>query len=115
MKVARPISTVGRTPEKTADKNEASAALTTLSRMPGVNHRGWVFTSFDLTLLDKLPSLVIPGQGVADYVVVQLESAPDTGRHHLQGYIEFRNQVGLRTAKQQLGDVTAHVEPRRGI
>jgi len=79
------------------------------------SHSHWVFTSFDLTLLEKLPSLCDKTDGgKADYVVYQLESAPDTGRQHIQGYVEYPSRVGLRTAKLWLGDTTAHVEPRRG-
>jgi len=79
------------------------------------SHSHWVFTSFDLTLLEKLPSLCEKTDGgKADYVAYQLESAPDTGRQHIQGYVEYPSRVGLRTAKLWLGDTTAHVEPRRG-
>jgi len=79
------------------------------------SHSHWVFTSFDLTLLEKLPSLCDKTDGTkAVYVVYQLESAPDTRREHIQGYVEYPSRVGLRTAKLWLGDTTAHVEPRRG-
>lgn len=79
-------------------------------------HKHWVFTSFDLTLEEKLPVLCDKTDGdAAKYVVYQRESAPDTGREHLQGYVEWPKRIAMRTCKLWLGDTTAHVEPRRGM
>lgn len=46
------------------------------------------------------------------YLVYGLESCPDTGRWHWQGYAEFARQVSRRQLKEILGD--SHFEPRFG-
>lgn len=48
------------------------------------------------------------------YLVYQVELCPNTGRPHLQGYVEFKRSVRLNSAKKLLGDATAHFEPRQG-
>lgn len=77
------------------------------------NHKHWLFTSFDLTLLEKLPSLV--NEPWFYFCTYQLEQAPTTERQHVQGYLECHDSVGLHTVQLRLGDVTAHVEPRQGL
>jgi len=47
------------------------------------------------------------------YMVYQTEVAPDTGRVHVQGYIEFKQAVRRNALKDLLGGL-AHIEPRRG-
>jgi len=79
-------------------------------------HRHWCFTSFDLTLEATLPVLAAAEDGTAPvYLCYQRETAPDTGREHLQGYVEFDTRIGMRTVKQRLGDVACHLEPRKGV
>ncbi len=48
------------------------------------------------------------------YWVYGNEVCPDTGKEHLQGYIEFPKQKGMRAVKKALGDTSAHLEVRRG-
>jgi len=79
------------------------------------SHKHWCFTSFDLTLLDQFPVLTAQPVNNFAYLICQVETAPDTQRQHIQGYVEFTDRVGLRTAKLRLGDPTAHLEPRRGM
>ncbi len=47
------------------------------------------------------------------YGIVGREVCPDTGRPHLQGYIEFKQQVLLSTLKNKISQ-KIHVEERRG-
>jgi len=97
-------------------KNEASAAVAAL-RMTASNasHKHWVFTSFDLTLLDQFPVFVAEPERKIKYLCCQVERCPATEREHLQGYVEFTERVGLRTAKLRTGAATGHFEPRRGM
>lgn len=48
------------------------------------------------------------------YLVYQVEICPDTGRPHIQGYVEFKRSVRLGSAKKLIGSSTAHLEPRQG-
>lgn len=50
---------------------------------------------------------------VASYVVFQVERAPETGRLHLQGYVEFVGRRTLQAAKTCLTG-EPHLERRRG-
>ncbi len=70
--------------------------------------RHWVFTLFDFERWD--PSLDAP----MTYLVWQREKCPDTGRLHIQGYVEFSNGIRLTRARNLLGVPTAHLEPRLG-
>lgn len=48
------------------------------------------------------------------YFVAQLERAPDTGREHWQGYVEFSCKKRLHSVQAFIGDEKAHCELRRG-
>lgn len=72
--------------------------------------RNWCFTAFNLGLKDRLADL--PAD--ITYLICQHERAPDTGREHLQGYVELRRPVRMAGLKRLLADETVHVEPRRG-
>lgn len=48
------------------------------------------------------------------YIIFQVEKCPDTGRLHLQGYIELYRQFRLKGLKTLLDCNEAHCEPRRG-
>lgn len=47
------------------------------------------------------------------FAIWQLELAPETGRKHLQGYIEYTSPWRLARVKAHLGTRT-HLEPRKG-
>uniref|UniRef100_A0A8A4XCE8 Replication-associated protein n=1 Tax=Grus japonensis CRESS-DNA-virus sp. TaxID=2815045 RepID=A0A8A4XCE8_9VIRU len=47
------------------------------------------------------------------FCVFQPEIAPETGRHHLQGYAEFEKAVSLAAVKKHFGE-TVHCEIRAG-
>ncbi|QMW68952.1 replication-associated protein [Crucivirus-482] len=48
------------------------------------------------------------------YAVWQLEQCPETGRLHIQGYAEFKNQYRFSRAKVLLGGGQVHLEARNG-
>lgn len=47
-------------------------------------------------------------------LVFQTEQCPDTGRRHIQGYVEFTTAKTIAAAKGCLGDVSCHFERRKG-
>lgn len=48
------------------------------------------------------------------YIIYQREVAPTTGRHHYQGYVEFKKNLTIKQAKSVLNDDTVHLEARKG-
>lgn len=74
--------------------------------------RNWVWTLFVPEHGDFADFLSV-GDGLK-FAVWQLESCPDTGRLHLQGYAELESPMRLAAFKRRLGDDRAHVEERRG-
>lgn len=48
------------------------------------------------------------------YLICQEEICPDTQRHHIQGYVEFKGQHLLSGVKEIFHDPALHVEKRRG-
>lgn len=71
--------------------------------------RNWCFTSYDLE------NLVVPDE-TPDfrYCVYQVETCPETGRWHIQGYIEFKKALHMAKVKELLRDPAVHLEARRG-
>lgn len=76
-----------------------------MDKTPQIRH--WCFTSYE----DAWPAW-IPDKMV--YQVYQVEKCPDTGRIHIQGYVEFKRSVRLNSAKKLLKLLKAHLEPRQG-
>jgi len=74
----------------------------------------WCFTSFnesiDMPVDEKTGELT---DGVT-YIVVQQEIAPDTGRRHYQGYVEFITKKRRHQVQGVIGDERAHCELRKG-
>ncbi len=68
--------------------------------------RNYCFTSYKDTLEYDEEAI--------GYIVWGREICPDTGRHHLQGYVEFGQGASLSRAKAILGDPAVHLEPRGG-
>jgi len=48
------------------------------------------------------------------YMVYQAEVAPDTGKLHFQGYVEFHRSQKMGMVKKAIGSKTVHLEPRQG-
>lgn len=74
--------------------------------------RAWVFTEHQWEAM--LAGLQVDGlpEGIR-YIVLQLERCPDTGRLHLQGYVELLSSLRMSSMKSVLSG-TAHFELRRG-
>ena len=80
--------------------------------------RNYMFTLFpnDQSQYSSDEDLFVPNDTVR-FCVWQLEQCPDTGRKHIQGYMELRKVVRLAAAKDLFKhpyDRTAHLERRRG-
>lgn len=70
--------------------------------------RNWIFTSFNLDInTEEVDELV-------RYLAWQVEKCPETGKKHIQGYIELHKPRRLNAMKELLGDEKIHLEKRRG-
>lgn len=76
-------------------------------------NRNYVFTIFDLGW-SPVEDEIGAGDHPIRYLVYQREKCPETGRKHLQGYVEFNKQMRLAAAKTALHAPDAHLEPRMG-
>lgn len=79
-----------------------------MSRQRGPRKRHWCFTSYADTLPSDYDPLVVR------YVIYQREVCPETKKEHLQGYIEFHDNVRINQVKAVLGDQKCHLEVRQG-
>jgi len=75
----------------------------------GTQGRKWCFTSF----LDKLD--VKPYIDKIEYLIVQREKCPDTGKLHYQGQVVFKENTRRKAAQKYIGDPTAHMEITRNL
>lgn len=82
------------------------------ARISGMTARAWCFTGFDLTILDRLPTIY--DEGGFRFCVAQVERGSETCREHVQGYVEFRNSIRMSGIKALFGDNALHLEKRRG-
>lgn len=48
------------------------------------------------------------------YIIYQQERCPSSGRHHWQGYVEFKRKITFNTMKEIFNDNTIHLEMRQG-
>lgn len=56
---------------------------------PRARVKNWCFTWFDYD--EKVLEAMVPER--ANYLVYQLETCPDTGRAHVQGYLQMPRSV----------------------
>lgn len=93
--------------------------------MPPPRVRCWCFTWFPpvpegphaqvVSLQDGLNHLATLSEDPDfRYIIAGEEVCPETGRAHLQGYVEFHRAFSLTSVKDAFGWPTAHFEPRRG-
>lgn len=73
-------------------------------------YRNWCFTKFENMNID-VDSL---DWEVASYIVYQKEKCPDTGKFHIQGYVEFQKALGMKSVKSWFSDPKIHLERRKG-
>ena len=77
--------------------------------------KNWCWTLHDPTELE-VGKLIADHDGIS-YIVWQEETCPDTGRIHLQGYVQFQEKARLAKAKKiLLGDKNhrVHLESAKG-
>lgn len=67
--------------------------------------RGWCFTNFG----EKITKI----NECIRYLIEGAEVCPTTQKEHGQGYVEFFNKVGIKKAKELIGQ-EVHLEKRRG-
>lgn len=60
--------------------------------------KNWCWTLHDPTELE-VGKLITDHDGIS-YIVWQEETCPDTGRIHLQGYVQFQEKARLAKAKK---------------
>lgn len=75
--------------------------------------RCWVITSFRTKNFTAWKTLDLVETDIR-YLGYQLEQCPDTGKIHIQAYVEFYKKIRLTQLKQRLGDEALHAEIRRG-
>lgn len=69
-------------------------------------------TSFLPSILDNLMNVKCSSEGPVKFLVFQSEICPKTGKRHLQGYAEFKNQLRMSEIQKKLGIGKSHIEPR---
>lgn len=69
--------------------------------------RNWCFTKYNLAMPEFDAEIV-------RYCVYQVEVCPDTGREHLQGYIELKKSTRMNAVKRLFDDESIHLEKRQG-
>ncbi|AXF52555.1 MAG: putative viral replication protein [Circoviridae sp.] len=69
----------------------------------------WTFTLANYDDSDRRSISGFFDQGSCGYLVYQRELS-ESGLHHLQGYLELKKPVSLRTLKRKLGLPTLHLE-----
>lgn len=70
--------------------------------------RNWCFTKYDLSMPD------FEDKEDVRYCVWQHEICPDSGREHIQGYIELKKSIRINAVKRLFNDNTMHLERRAG-
>lgn len=81
-----------------------SSSSSNLSRVPRA--RRWLFTSYNVDGFSEPEA--------CSFLVYQTEQCPTTGRRHIQGYAEWRNQTVFNTVKSYFADDTVHLTVARG-
>lgn len=81
---------------------------------PATQYSNFVFTAFETHLGEIWMGWeILPGE--IDYICFGIETCPETGRTHLQGYCELSKRKTMRPLKKLLGsDGSIHIEKRRG-
>lgn len=75
-------------------------------------YRNFVFTLNNYTDEDR--ARFVKNEYI-NYVVYGLEVAPTTGTPHLQGYVELKQQMGIKAIHKHLfGNQKVHIEKRKG-
>lgn len=77
--------------------------------------RAYCFTSFKyLSFVKDFNDSFEQNKSKIRYVIAQHEKCPETGRDHIQGYIELHEPMRMNAVKKLLCDEAAHLETRKG-
>ncbi len=71
----------------------------------------WCFTDFELLTYNEIFEA---HSDRVRYIGVGKETCPDTGKVHMQGWIQFKRSVRMGQVKAALGSRVIHVEPCKG-
>lgn len=73
--------------------------------------RNWCFTYFqdEGRAFNEWESIINQ-----TYLILGDEICPETGRKHLQGYVEFKDDVSLKTCQRRLCNYPMHCEWKKG-
>lgn len=95
--------------EPTLSRATSAGIATPLSanaRSRGLQY--WMVTSFDVD------NFFVPEDAPEfRYFVYQIEQCPDTGRQHVQGYLELTEQTRFNRVKEMFSPVVVHLEGRK--
>ncbi len=94
----------------TATSSPPSTLRSSPTRKAGT--RWYCITSYDTSLVAHWTQILSDSR--VKYFIFQEELCPETGRHHLQGYIELRRTLRFAALKVLLRDPTLHIEERWG-
>lgn len=85
----------------------------TKPRQRAPKYRHWTFTSHNTRNFKLWKSLDLQDLQIR-YMVYQLETCPSTGKIHVQGYVEFYQQLRMTQVKVKLGDNALWLDNRKG-
>lgn len=80
--------------------------------MPVTQARNWCFTLHDWS--DAELNNILTADSLVQYVVVGEEKCPDTGRPHLQGYVQLKEKCSFAKIKSHWELNRLHLEMSRG-
>lgn len=75
--------------------------------MPSKQGRDWCFTDYECSRIPELLKLE------CQYIIFQKEECPETGKEHLQGFIQMKKRMTLAGMKKFMGS-RVHFETRKG-
>lgn len=75
--------------------------------------RHWTFTSYDLENYEIWKSIDLTFFQIR-FLSYQLELTTTTNKKHIQGYVEFFDQIRMNSVKKRLKAHGLHLEPRKG-
>lgn len=95
---------------KDSKVKDTKIKLTKVSNIFG-SKKGWCFTCYDLNKYDEWKTMELKS---IVYMCYQEECCPSTGKLHLQGYLEYKNETTMMKIKKCLNSNEVHLEPRKG-
>lgn len=104
--MAQPIVPIPNDYTSPAITADVSVPLSNNGKTRGLKF--WMVTCFDLVHF-KVPS----EDPRFSYMIYQVEQCPDTGRHHIQAYLELKKQTPFQQVKAMFSPAQVHLEGRK--